>query len=537
MQKKNNIIIGFHSGHDCSYCILEDGVPVVHEEYERLSRIKEGQGDGLKFFFERNPSLLKTASVFTHCHHVGGDETSVRELGDVSLFDKMLKMAKDRGGNYFQIGHHICHAAHAHYSSRFENSIIISMDAGGWELLPNKKSTAISSAVFRGKQNKINTVAVADIQQLNVAEIWQQALSNLFGLSNGPPKGNQAGTIMAMAAIGKTAAFKDIFYDCFTKPALFTEFIPEIKKYIEEDSQNKYSVSRGLQEATEDMIRQVIQQYIEPNDENLCFTGGVALNSVTMGKIKKWFPQIKDIFVPIVPYDGGLCIGAAQYIYHHIQNNPKLKNQEYFKPYLGVSYKKSDVQAALESRREKLLVRESDDKEVIDLLDDQKIVSIFNEKSESGRRALGNRSILADPRSDTMKDLINEKVKHRQWFRPFAPSILLEEVSNWFEYFVDSPYMGLVVPFKEEKRKEVPAVVHLDGTGRVQTVSKDINPWYHSFLQLWREKSGVPILLNTSFNDREPIVETPDNAINCFLNTDIDYLYFPEYGLLVSKND
>ena len=175
------------------------------------------------------------------------------------------------------------------------------------------------------------------------------------------------------------------------------------------------------------------------------------------------------------------------------------------------------------------------DEDVIELICNQNIVCVFGGGSESGRRALGNRSILADPRNKNMKDIINEKVKHRQWFRPFAPSILREEVKNWFEKDIDSPYMSFVLDFKKEMKDKVPAVVHLDGTGRLQTVTKNDNEWYHGFISKFKEKTGVPIVLNTSFNDREPIVETPEHAINCFLRTDIDYLYFREPKILLKK--
>ena len=134
-----------------------------------------------------------------------------------------------------------------------------------------------------------------------------------------------------------------------------------------------------------------------------------------------------------------------------------------------------------------------------------------------------------------MKDIINEKVKHRQWYRPFAPSILREKVHEWFEIDIDSPYMSFVINFKDEVKDRVPAVVHLDGTARLQTVTKEDNGWYYELIKKWDEKTGVPIILNTSFNDREPIVETPEHAIACFTGTNIDYLYFVEAELLVSK--
>ena len=166
---------------------------------------------------------------------------------------------------------------------------------------------------------------------------------------------------------------------------------------------------------------------------------------------------------------------------------------------------------------------------------DDNVISVYGGGSESGRRALGNRSILADPRSENMKDIINDKVKHRQWFRPFAPSILREDVSDWFQKDVDSPYMTTVIKFKEEVRDKVPAVVHTDGSARLQTVTENDNKWYYNFIKKFKEKTGIPIVLNTSFNDREPIVETPEHAINCFLRTDIDYLYFNEPKILLKK--
>ena len=134
-----------------------------------------------------------------------------------------------------------------------------------------------------------------------------------------------------------------------------------------------------------------------------------------------------------------------------------------------------------------------------------------------------------------MKSIINEKVKHRQWFRPFAPSILRDDVKDWFIRDIDSPYMSLVLQFKDEVKDKVPAVVHLDGTGRLQTVTEKDNEWYYNFIKKFKDKTGVPILLNTSFNDREPIVEIPEHAINCYLGTDIDYLYFRDVGLLIKK--
>lgn len=259
------------------------------------------------------------------------------------------------------------------------------------------------------------------------------------------------------------------------------------------------------------------------------------MNSVLIGKILDKFDQFDNIYISPTSHDGGLTLGAAQYVWHHVLNNPRIKWNDNITPYLGVKYPKEDILKDINKVKDRVNVSDSSDEEIIDLLDKQNIVAVFGGGSESGRRALGNRSILADPRSPTMKDKVNENVKHRQWYRPFAPSILREEVKNWFKRDIDSPYMSFVVEFKDEVKDRVPAVVHFDGTARLQTVTEKDNSWYYNFLKQWQSKTGVPILLNTSFNDREPICEIAEHALNCFLNTNIDYLYFRDEKLLISK--
>jgi carbamoyltransferase len=316
---------------------------------------------------------------------------------------------------------------------------------------------------------------------------------------------------------------------------------PYLHKYrilANESEQNRFDLAAGLQSATELRFKTLLSDILRqiPDIKNLCLAGGVALNSVMTGKIKTWFPQIENIYIPPATHDGGLTIGAAQYMWHNVLDNPRIEWKDNFTPYLGRKYSLEEVNRSIADRSDELtIIRDSSDDDVIDSLFNQEIVSVFGGGSESGKRALGNRSILADPRSPTMKDTINEKVKHRQWFRPFAPSILREEVGNWFTEDIDSPYMSFVLKFNEDKAKEVPAVVHYDGSARLQTVTSNDNDWYHRLLKKWHQKSSVPILLNTSFNDREPICETPSNALDCFLRTNIDKLYFYDYGIIVSK--
>jgi len=368
---------------------------------------------------------------------------------------------------------------------------------------------------------------------------------------------------MAMAAMGDKDRFRkwiDIWEVEQAKagnsaaPGYF--FVDFLYKFLEDAvlsrmsekdvEQTKFDIAAALQSWTEDYVKELVRFGLSKyKSENLCLSGGVVLNCVAITKIYDWFPEIKNIYTPPVPYDAGLCIGAAQYVYHHELGHPRVNWNGSSPTYLGETYSEKQVKEALDTSPKilekieelglELQYESKTDDEVIDLLDKQNIVSVFGGGSESGRRALGNRSILADPRSPDMKDMINEKVKHRQWFRPFAPSILREEVKNWFQRDVDSPYMSFCVKFKEDMKDKVPAVLHFDGTARLQSVDKRDNEWYHGFLSKWLKKSGVPILLNTSFNDREPIVETPEHAVNCYLGTNIDYLYFRDYGILVSK--
>ena len=221
--------------------------------------------------------------------------------------------------------------------------------------------------------------------------------------------------------------------------------------------------------------------------KNLCLSGGVALNCVGITKIYDWF-DIDEIYTPPVPYDAGLPIGAAQYIYHNELGHERIKWDDNSPTYLGETYGKDQVDAALEKYTGQIVVEECDDDRVVELLDEQNIISVFGGGSESGRRALGNRSILADPRSPEMKDKINERVKHRQWYRPFAPSVLRDDVDEWFEIDVDSPYMTTVIKFKEDKRDKVPAVVHFDGSARLQTVTENDISYRRHTAQFWLDE-------------------------------------------------
>lgn len=525
-------IIGLSCGaHDTAYCVFEDGRIILHEEYERFSRVKEQQGDVLQFLFDRYPDL-SDCSFFSHFFMKwnGGLKSMFPES-----FSKLENLIVKNNAKYLEISHHLCHAANAFFSSNFKKSIILSLDGGGEETENGiDKSHESCFSIFYGEENKITKIL--DLQtSLDIGGAWSKITKEVFKLSSGPPQGNQCGTVMAMAAVGRDHEK----YDEDMKKYILFKDSSFFEKWSELSTEEKYSLSSSLQYCTEEIVIEAIEKTFKKlNDqfdvENLCIVGGVALNGLLNNKIANHFSNfIKNIYIPPVPYDAGLAIGCCQYIYYSILNNKREYTQKNSSPYLGIKYSKDEILREIKDK--KLEYRYSSDDEVIGYLENQKIISIFNESSESGRRALGNRSIFADPRLSSIKDIINSKIKHRQWFRPFAPIILYEKMSEWFEKTIESPYMNVILPFRNDAKSKVPAVVHFDGTGRVQTIKQSDNEWVFNFLKKWDAKTGIPVLLNTSFNDREPIVETPEHAINCFLKTKIDHLYFPEYGILLSK--
>ena len=532
-------ILGLLSSHDCSFCVLEDGVPTMHAELERYIRMKEPEGNAFAFFQDVcGPG--ESVDAITVCH---GFIQHMREKYPKETV-ALRKYVEENNIKINTIGHHQSHAANAFYSSNFDEALIVTLDGGGLDKNSEGVLIPTSYTVWEGQGNKIERIQVVHSELLNIGFAWQRITKLVFGLSAGYPKGNQAGTVMAMACMGNPDKYLGYFESFDFKNSSFHKDeppydgffdFPKMREIVSRSEQDSFDVAAALQRATENKVREIFDELVENTDKKyLCLSGGVVLNSVMTGKLYDWYGDtFEDIYVCPVSYDSGLAIGSAQYLWHHVLDNPRIEWQDNATPYMGEVYPVENIEEVLLGKN--ATYKKATDEEVLDLLAEQNIVSVFRGPSESGRRALGNRSILADPRSNDMKDIINEKVKHRQWFRPFAPSILRDKVSDWFVRDICSPYMSFVLKFKEEVREKVPAVVHFDGTARLQTVTEKDNKWYYDFLSKWNDKTGVPILLNTSFNDREPIVETPSDAVNCFLGTDIDYLYFVDENILVFK--
>ena len=537
---KKNIIAGFHSGHDCSFGILVNGVPYVHAELERYLRLKEPIGDSLEFLFDKydNFEEIRYFTTGIDLWH-GGPHNRFP-----NTWEKAIKISKQNGGQMCVFGHHQSHAANAFFSSNLEEALIITIDGGGEEVDNDGRIVSANFTVWRGKDNKIERIAVLSDDGLdrstNIGGFWTQCTKQIFGLSGGYPKGHQAGSVMAMAAIGDHNIYYDDFIEHLNAARTNSNF--DYQKYrslAEKSDQQTYNIAAALQRATEERLKNLIGFYIKKTGLNkICISGGVSLNCVFAGKLYDWFKdEIDEVYADPIPYDAGLTLGSARYLWHHVLENPRIKWKDNSSSYLGFEYSKDLVVETLSKYENEIEYKNVDDDSVVDLLISKKIISVYGGGSESGRRALGNRSILADPRHGDTRDIVNQRVKHRQWYRPFAPSILREHVGDWFEKDIDSPYMSFAIKFKKEKQEQVPAVVHFDGTARLQTVTKNDNQWYYNFINRFYKKTGVPIVLNTSFNDREPIVEFPEHAIKCFLGTEIDYLYFYETGTLVWRKN
>ena len=540
-------IVGFHSGHDSAYSILENGIPIIHNELERFNRRKNSVANSIQLFLDNEENLDDIIHMTTH--RTGG----MVDNNYMDSFNKCESVIEKNGGKLYIVGHHQSHAANAFFTSNFEEALIVTIDGGGIDnpngLLHDKsdidtaKNSFVTCTTFwSGKGNKINPIHMISNKMLNLGKDWSMCTSKIFGLGTWrDPRGDQAGTVMGMAALGDSEKYMSYFENKLTVGLFDNDGNGSIdfdylKGEADKEEQNRFDISASLQKETERVIRAILTPYIEEyKPKNLCLSGGVSLNCVSIGKMLDWFPGI-NIFVDPIPYDAGLSLGSSRYVWHHILDNPRIyNNSQNQSPYLGYTYTEDEVGKALDERSDEIEVIGADDDYVVQTMINKKIISVFGGGSESGRRALGNRSILADPTHAETKDIVNERVKHRQWFRPFAPSILREYVKDWFVHDADSPYMNIAMKFKEGMSKKVPAVVHFDDTARLQSVSKEDNEWYYSFIDNFKKRTGVPILLNTSFNDREPIVETPQHALDCFLRTNIDYLYFRDYGILVSK--
>jgi carbamoyltransferase len=310
------------------------------------------------------------------------------------------------------------------------------------------------------------------------------------------------------------------------------------RKAEEEVEPRHRNLASSLQKQLENSVLHLLNQlHRQTGSKNLCLAGGVAYNCVANGKIFDRTP-FEQVYIAPAAGDAGLAVGAAYYVHHQILKQPRSFVMDH--AYWGPEFTNQQIRQALDNRRVAdlgLRMTEHPDGEIAaqtaQRIADGKIVGWFQGRLEFGPRALGNRSIVVDPRRAEMKDILNSRIKHRETFRPFAPSILEDRVGDYFEHTHPSPFMLMAYSVKREMRDKIPAPTHVDGTGRLQTVNPQQNARYYQLIKAFEQQTGVPVVLNTSFNENEPVVCRPEEGIDCFLRTRMDVLSIGDF--LVEK--
>ncbi len=570
------LILGINAYHgDASATIVKDGKLVAAAEEERFNRIKHCAGFpalAIKY------CLKEAGAELSDIEHIGISRNPKANLYKKLMFTlatgpKIAKMLKNRlanvtkiqnlksilaeklevpeseiKGKIHHVEHHMAHMASTFLVSPFDEAAILSIDGFG---------DFVSTMTGSGSNNKMEVLDKV---------IYPHSLGILYASTCqfiGFSKYGDEGKVMGLAPYGEPKfmkEFENIVYlkengkfelnlDYFLHHSIGVDMSwedgsPTIGKIYSdkfirtfgnpreagtEITKRDNDIASSLQKMTEKVIFHVLNDLHKkcPSD-NLCLAGGVALNSVANGMIFDKTP-FKEIYITPPAGDSGGSIGAAFYIYNSILDNKRV--YELKTAYTGPEFTDDEI---LESINKKGLdYKKMKDDELFRLtakkISEGKIIGWFQGRMEIGPRALGNRSIVVDPTRIDMKDILNSRIKHREPFRPFAPSILLESTADWFEKDYPEPFMLKIYKIKEEKRSKLPAVCHVDNTGRLQTVKKEDNPRYWKLIKEFENITGVPVVLNTSFNENEPIVCTPDDAVNCFLKTKMDVLVLGNY--------
>ena len=547
--------------HDSAAALLKDGIVIAAVEEERFSRkkfdddfpknaiqwcldetkIKPYQIDSVAFY---DKPVLKFERLLDNY-------IAVAPRGLYSFLDTIPKWLHKRlwvkndikkslegfKGDIIFPDHHMSHAAHAFYTSPFDEAAILSVDGvGEW--------TTASFGIAKNNSIKLSN----DIRWPHSLGLLYSAFTYFLGfkVNEGEYK------LMGLSAYGKPRYYDLILdnlvdvkddgsihlnmkyfaftYDKVMTNKKFSELFGVLpRKKDEKMEQIHFDLGASIQKVLEEIILKMAKHIHEKTGmKNLCYGGGVALNGVANYRLLQEGP-FENIFIPPSPGDAGSAVGCAQYAYyvHHknISKNTKQDSSQKIREnvYTGPEYTDEEIKEFLDSKdiNYETFDRESLLQNTAKLITEGNIVGWYQGKMEWGPRALGNRSILADPRNEKMKEILNEKIKHRESFRPFAPSIMEEHISDYFEMDIPSPYMLMVAKIKQPEK--IPAVTHVDGTGRLQSVSKDSNPLYYDLINEFYKITNVPVIINTSMNVMgEPIVNTPEQAYNMILKTDMD---------------
>lgn len=568
-------INAYHGG--ASACLIRDGQLIAAVEEERFNRQKYWAGfptRAIKFCLEeggitpydldhvgisRKPSAnLHRKVLFAlgrrpNLDFVKDRLNNMARVGDVkAAFGQALGLAPSNvKAKIHNVEHHRAHMASAFFVSPFDQAAILSIDGMG-----DFASTMWGS----GEGSRIKKLDAVH---------FPHSLGYFYTLVSqwlGFPKYGDEGKVMGLAAYGRPI-YMDRMMDIVRiqrdgtfelnmdyvdlgegfqmtwdegTPVLGTMFSKKFVKVFgdartpgSELTQYHNDVTASLQAMLEEAEFALLRLlHKQTGSDKLCLAGGVALNSVFNGKIRPRTP-FKEIFIQPAAGDAGTALGVAYYIYHQILGQPRTFVMQH--AYTGPRFANGQITRVLEEHGLKHSEYNEDGlcRAVAGLVSEGKVVGWFQGAMEWGPRALGNRTILADPRRQDMKDILNARIKHREKFRPFAPSILLEDTVKYFDQDYPDPFMIKVYNILPEKRAEIPAVTHVDGTGRLQTVDRVSSPLYWHVIDEFKQQTGVPLVLNTSFNENEPIVCKPEEAVECFLRTKMDVLAIGNY--LVTK--
>lgn len=576
------LILGLNMFHaDASAAIMQDGEVVFAIAEERLNRIKHYGGF---------PALAVRACLdavgakITDVDHVAVGQDSDANLskkvqyalGNPAKILNFIRLRQrkesmrdvrsllasaletDAGQLRFRehhLEHHIAHIASAYYCSPWERAAGFSYDGSGdfvstmmarcegneieildRVFLPHSLGSFYTMVCeFIGYKKYGDEGKVMGLAPYGQPTYCKQ-LAEIVGLKNGnfqldlgyfkPLGSNQGMQVLADGTVRLAPHFSSRMVKMFGAPR---EPHAEITR---RDMDLAYAMQHQFEEVFFHLLNELHQRV--PMDE-LTMAGGCALNSVANGKLFERTP-FRHTWIQPAAGDEGLAIGAALHTYHSVLKQPR--RQVLKRSYLGPEFSEARIEGEL--KKANLRYRKLERGPLLDAVADQvaagNVVGWFQGRMEWGPRALGNRSIVAHPGRPDMKDILNARIKHREWFRPFAPSILAEHQHEYFEHDHPSPFMLHVYKIRAEKRKQLCAVNHVDDTGRLQTVSREENPLYYDLIQAFQRKTGIPIILNTSFNDNEPIVCAPAEAIDCFKRTRMDTLAIGPFLALKSEN-
>lgn len=553
------LVLGIHIGHDRGAALIKDGIVIGAISQERLDRIKYSRSSNIPF--ESIDSLLRYFSLsFEDISCIGVSHHAIESLSVEKFYQEELgKIYGYPNAPVFFVNHHTAHAYSAFFSSGFDDALVLIADGAGDYINGMQEAESL----FIAKNSKVDMIhrrlqspsigRTSDVRnyilpympsfvqnsEMSLGKKFGQ-ITYLLGLGR-----SGAGKTMGLAGYGKplfnfnayrkndffnfSLKYKDIVEEIFAMMLLSGK---SYKEFIHDESANIASTIQLMLENTVlGLIGDILCLY--PH-KNLVLSGGVFLNCLLNHKIVEKF-HLDNFFVFPAAGDDGEAIGAAYYAYtKHFGMQNKFKIDL---PYLGISYGDNEIKNALQNAC--LNFRELCDdhlaKEIATQISENKIVALHRGRTEIGPRALCHRSILANPKNPSIKDILNYKVKHREPFRPFAPTVISEKQFEYFDLKFESNFMIIATTVKEQFKNQLPGITHVDGTARVQAVSVESEPFVHKILLEVEKRIGFPIVVNTSFNvNGEPIVESPFDAIETFLKTHIDSLVIG--NCIVDKN-